>query len=192
MDVWIQSEADVDAAFAEIVRLSAIQAALDAQCDTETTRVREHYASEAICEVGPETVKISNRVLALKGQIEAYCEAHKSELIPNPKKCKTKKFTHGSVSWAEAKKAVIDMPGEEAENVRKGLFNTVITAVISLFQAMTCGITWDRVWNVQLSYNRDSILDLHKTGQLKDADLESLGLKIVGGEDKISVKPAKK
>lgn len=188
----IRSEDDVDKALAEMGRLKGVLSTIQNSCNAEVEVVKRKFQNEAICEDGAETVTIPEQLQRLEKAIAVYCEAHKGELIPDPKKSKTKTFTHGKVSWAEAKRAVVDDPAEAASEVRKTLLNTVITAVISVFSQLlaVAGLGADRLFNFDVTYNRNSILDLYKKKQITDKDLSELGLKVKGGEDELSIKPA--
>lgn len=189
----VTTESELDAALAEMGVLNQLQHGLQAECNVEIESVKKRFQemSFAILADGSR-MPIPERLNQLETAITAFCAEKKAELIPDPKKKKSKLFTHGTIGWRAGKATIQDIP--EAEAVRTGIVMKLINAVINCLAKITAagirGLTADRVFSVEIKLNRPAILKLVDDAQITPKQLEKLGVKYVEGEDKLWIQAA--
>lgn len=185
----IKSIDDVSLALGELAAIETRRASLQSVLDAEIEHVKSQHSRllELDLPSGKKT-RFDDREKLLRTAVEEYAATHRSAILTG--KTKSRKFPHGELAWKAQPQKIDFVDDENEKSVLAKLETRGLTKAIQ--QALEA-ISWFGakiglfvVYAPKL--NKSGLLAAWKVKCVTDQQLEKAGLKIGGGEEKLSIK----
>ncbi len=192
----VESLDDVDRGLEELSYLAAVANTVKADCDREIGRIKTAAERKMQTKVGGEIVPLMIRLEAIDTALREWCAANREIVLADG--AKTRKFSHGMVSWTKGamklefagKKTADDVMAKIDELAGVNLLSLLLDRLECITLVAGTKITAALVCNVKLTLNRSAILQSLKTKQISADDLKALHLRVPKPQDRQNIKPA--
>lgn len=185
----IASEAELDAALAEMAWIDAQgrleQELLRQQIDRLESAVQQRMRLR----VGRQIVGFAERRSDLQSAVHSYANEHREQLLAGGGK--TRKLTHGTISWKAAPQVLTFAGGKSADDVAAAIDECtgILGALLRLLGRLKLfGLPLVRFLRCKPALDRQQILAAAKAGELSADDLAAIHLQLQQPADTLTVK----
>lgn len=185
----IKTVDDVSLALGELAAIETRRATLQSKLEAEIAHVKSQHDKLLVMELpsGEET-RFDDRVKLLLTAVETYANKHRADLLTG--KTKSRKFPHGELSWKAQPQKIDFLADQDEKTVIEKLESRGITKAI---QKLLNGILWfgsnlGVFVTINLKLNKSGLLAGWKAKTVTEKQLAEAGLKIGGGDEKLSIK----
>lgn len=196
----IASEADLCLAMSESAWIETRQAELEAECNRQVEAIKTKFQSRMRLAVeGKWDCSFDDRQAVLLQAIECYCNEHQAELVTG--KGRSRKFTHGTVSWKKTPEGVsiaegckpADLVAEfvVAHDLRPRLYQLLESICVGDEEGKLAPRSAADFFEVDLKLSLTRAELEVKAGRLTPEHLDLVGLAWDKGADKFTFKPSK-
>ncbi len=191
----IQTVEQLDAALRELSELASIEGQLKEACEKRIAQIKDDFQKRMICTIEESSgfkiaIPIPERRKTLTEEITQFCQARQAELLKD-QKGKTRKLTHGSVSWKQVPKSIEPLDGEQTV---WGLHvATMVTACLKVLAKLKLiGEHFAKALiRIDINIDKPAVLKLLSNSEISEAELQQLGFKVCGGNEKFDFKTTK-
>jgi phage host-nuclease inhibitor protein Gam len=194
----LESLDDVDRILGQLTLIGSVEADLQAEFARKEQALKDELKAQMLVEMGDETWSFQDYREKATAALELYAEAHRAEILADVSG-KTRKFTHGTISYRDAKPVLVDLDGKKKTTKTK--FLTVVKdfgkeGVVAAIATWLAGfvvnkkVTAAEIYRVDVDVDRVRVLALALEKKLSPAWLKSRNLKVQTGGEVISIEPA--
>jgi len=184
----ITSRQELDDALAELSAIDTRKRKLAAELKKSIEHAKNGCEALQLVKVGRSTVSFSDRSKELQAAVEAYCNAHRDELLEAGKK--SLELTHATISWRQLPKSIGFVDGVDEAAVLAKFEQRSLSKIVRACLATIAWISTNlgQFLSVSFSLDKKRILQGVTDGTITDEDLAEAGLVISGGDDKFGLK----
>lgn len=189
----VASPDEINRALKEISFLQSLNKSIDAQCKTEVDQVKERFQNQKTIKVSGCNLSLAERIDQLEHSITEYSLANKDELLAE-ESGKSRKFTHGAISWTKVSPTVDYRANENASTVLDRVEKKCGLAmkIIDFLRKISFGkIKLVHVVTLKPSFQITTVREAFKNQILDREALKSLGLLVTKESETFAIKPAK-
>lgn len=186
---------DLDAAIEELAFLKSRRETREKALEQQVALLKSEAAKDLTVKVGRHEMPIAEREADVREVVETYCRQNRGQLLEEWGG-KSRKFTHGEISFREQPEGVKFLDGENEASV---------IAKIEQRAEETKGIL-GRIWDVLKAWHlfrnvpvsvfvepklflaKSRILASYRQREIEREDLESVGLVVNRGPDSLTIK----
>ena len=186
----IATEAELDQALAELAWLDTTRAEAEAVLARQVEQLEMETQQRLRVRVGRSVVGFTDRQTDLRAAVEAYATEHREQLLAGGKG-KTRKLTHGQISWSAKPAAVAFADGATEDQVAAAIETQtgILARLLRLLGRLKLrGLPLTRWLRVKPALDRQQILAAFKAGELTADDLAAVHLQVIQPADGLSVK----
>lgn len=174
-----------DQALEELGRLNAREAAIQAECDREIARVREHHSARMHIQVDRVETTIADRRQLLLNAVEKFAAENRESILEG--ESKSRELNHGTIGWRAAPRKIEPVEGGAASGNPKIIDALMIylRGLLSGFKLLASKVVG--AIKVQVSFDKRALLKLALDKDVSAAELRKAGFFLAGGEDALYV-----
>lgn len=194
----IASLDDVDRILGQLTLIGSVERDHQAEFARREQALKDELKEQMLVEMGAETWSFADYREKATEAIRLYAEAHRAELLAGVDG-KTRKFTHGTISYRDAKPTLVDLDGK-AKTTQAKLLVAVkefgkegVVAAIGRWLAgfrVNKDVAADEIYRVKVEVDRVRVLALALEKKLTPAWLKSRNLAVRTGGEVIAIEPA--
>lgn len=185
---------DVGRALQELAWLRSRKKTAEASTAQAIRLLKERTLKTLQTEIDGETVSFADREEALLAAVEVYAEEHRGELLAETG-LKSREFAFGKLSWRQQPARLQYAAEENGEQATLAFIEAAVPRESKLVQLLArylakfsfAGFKLDELLTIKLTFNFAAIRACWTAGKLNSSQIDQLGLKVSGSDDKLSI-----
>lgn len=194
LEPQIESPDDIGRAFEELAWMKSIEETAKAVCDQRIQLAKKDVEKKCVTTIEDTKVTFADRRRALENAILDWSDAHREIVLADGGK--TRKFTHGQVSFKNSTPKLGLADGTKPEDVlaiadkkcphKDGLLAWLQMQLASI--QLTQNVSAAILCNVKLTLDKQALWAAFKSGLVSEKELNKLGLVVEKAEEFVGLK----